>query len=119
MGKTSTPTRILLTDSTVLQHPDLKPLLNELLAQGHVIDTNDELSKYHFVAGPNCWYCVPEVAGLFDLALKQARKVANIEKKALPKKDKPAKAPKVKKEPKSKKSKAMKGVEEDDSSLAL
>lgn len=97
MGKTSTPTRILLTDSSLLQHPDLKSLLDELIAQGHVIDTNDDLGKYHFVAGPNCWYCVPEVAGLFDLALKQARKVASIEKKALPKKNKPVKVPKAKK----------------------
>lgn len=119
MGKTSIPTRILLTDSSLLQHPDLKPLLDELVAQGHVIDTNDELGKYHFVAGPNCWYCVPEVAGLFDLALKQARKVASIEKKALPKKDKPVKVPKAKKEPKPKKPKQPKGVVEDDSSLAL
>ena len=101
MGKTSTPTRILLTDSSLLVHPDLKPILDELIAQGHTVETNDTLSQYHFVAGPNCWYCVPEVAGLFDLALKQARKIASIEKKAMPKKEKPVKVPKVKKESKT------------------
>ena len=103
MGKTSSPTRILFTDSTLLDHPDLKPILDELIAQGHQIDTNDELGKYHFVVGPNCWYCVPEIAGLFRLAFAQARKIASIEKKALPKKDKPVKVPKAKKPKVSKK----------------
>ena len=107
MGKTSTPTRILLTDSSLLTHPDLKPILDELIAQGHTVETNDALSQYHFVAGPNCWYCVPEVAGLFDLALKQARKIASIEKKAMPKKEKPVKVPKVKKESKTGKKKKV------------
>lgn len=97
MGKTSAPTRILITDSSLCDHSDLKPIIDELKVQGHVVDTNDELGKYHFVVGPNCWYCVPEVAQLFDLALKQARKIASIEKKAMPKKEKPVKAPKVKK----------------------
>lgn len=97
MGKTTTPTRILITDSSLLDHPELKPTLDEIIAQGHQVDTNDELGKYHFVVGPNCWYCVPEVAGLFKLAFGQARKIASIEKKALPKKEKPVKAPKAKK----------------------
>jgi len=97
MGKTSAPVRILITDSSLLQHPDLKPIIDGLIEQGHIVDTNDELSKYHFVAGPNCWYVVPEVAGLFDLAIKQARKIAGIEKKAMPKKEKAVKAPKAKK----------------------
>ena len=97
MGKTSTPMRILLTDSTMLSHPDLKAIIDGLVEQGHTVDTNDSLSKYHFIAGPNCWYCVPEVAGLFDLALKQGRKIASIEKKALPKKEKAAKVKKPKK----------------------
>ncbi len=107
MGKTSTPTRILITDSSLCDHPDLKPIIDELKAQGHVVDTNDELGKYHFVVGPNCWYCVPEVAQLFDLALKQARKIASIEKKAMPKKEKPVKVPKVKKESKTGKKKQV------------
>lgn len=97
MGKTSTPMQILLTDSSLADHPDLKPLIDGLIGQGHTVDTNDSLSKYHFIAGPNCWYCVPEVAGLFDLALKQGRKIAGIEKKALPKKEKVVKAKKPKK----------------------
>lgn len=97
MGKTSAPMRILLTDSSLADHPDLKPLIDGLIEQGHTVDTNDLLSDYHFIAGPNCWYCVPEVAGLFDLALKQGRKIAGIEKKALPKKEKVAKAKKPKK----------------------
>lgn len=102
MGKSSTPMRILLTDSSLAGHPDLKVLIDGLIEQGHTVDTDDNLSKYHFIAGPNCWYCVPEVAGLFDLALKQGRKIAGIEKKALPKKEKAVKAPKVKKPKKSK-----------------
>lgn len=97
MGKSSTPMRILLTDSSLADHPDLRVIIEGLLAQGHEVETRDELSKYHFIAGPNCWYCVPEVAGLFDLALKQGRKIAGIEKKALPKKEKVAKTPKAKK----------------------
>ena len=97
MGKSSTPMRILLTDSSLMDHPDLKPIIESLVEQGHVVDHNDLLSDYHFIAGPNCWYCVPEVAGLFDLALKQGRKIASIEKKALPKKEKAVKAPKAKK----------------------
>ena len=94
MGKSSTPMRILLTDSSLASHPDLKALIDRLIEQGHTVDTDDNLSKYHFIAGPNCWYCVPEVAGLFDLALKQGRKIAGIEKKALPKKEKVVKKPK-------------------------
>ena len=97
MGKSSTPMRILLTDSSLTDHPDLKPLIDGLIEQGHTVDHDDRLGQYHFIAGPNCWYCVPEVAGLFDLALKQGRKIAGIEKKALPKKEKAVKAPKVKK----------------------
>lgn len=97
MGKSPTPMRILLTDSRLTDHPDLKPLIDGLIEQGHIVDTNDSLSNYHFIAGPNCWYCVPEVAGLFDLALKQGRKIAGIEKKALPKKEKVVKAKKPKK----------------------
>jgi hypothetical protein len=116
MGKSSTPMRILITDSSLCEHPEFKQILEDLIAQGHTIDTNDDLSKYHFIAGPNCWYCVPQVAQLFQLALKQGRVIAGIEKKALPKKDKPIKTPKVKK---PKKSKQLKGDEADDSSLAL
>ena len=102
MGKSSTPMRILLTDSSLADHPDLRVIIESLIAQGHEVETRDELSKYHFIAGPNCWYCVPEVAGLFDLALKQGRKIAGIEKKALPKKEKAVKTPKVKKPKKAK-----------------
>lgn len=97
MGKTSNPMRILLTDSTLLTHPDLKAVIDGLIEQGHQVDHDDKLGQYHFIAGPNCWYCVPEVAGLFDLALRQGRKIASIEKKALPKKEKVVKAKKPKK----------------------
>ena len=97
MGKTSTPMRILLTDSTLAEHPEFKQTLADLSAQGHSIETNDSLSTYHFIAGPNCWYCVPQVAQLFHLALKQGRVIAGIEKKALPKKDVAAKASTIKK----------------------
>lgn len=114
MGKSSTPMRILITDSSLCEHPEFKQILEDLTAQGHTIDINDDLSKYHFIAGPNCWYCVPQVAQLFQLALKQGRVIAGIEKKALPKKEKMAKAPKAKK---PKKVKPTKGVEEDNSSL--
>lgn len=116
MGKSSTPMRILITDSSLCEHPEFKQILEDLLAQGHTVDTNDDLSKYHFIAGPNCWYCVPQVVQLFQLALKQGRAIAGIEKKALPKKEKVAKAPKAKK---PKKSKQPKENEVDDSSLAV
>lgn len=109
MGQTSAPVRILLTDSTLLQHPDAKPILDALLAQGHTIDTNDDLAQYHFVGGPNCWYMVPEVMGLFDLAVNQARKIATMEKKAMPKKAKVVKEkkPKALKVPKAKTAKTQ------------
>lgn len=101
MGKTSTPMKILVTNSSLADSPELVALLKELKEQGHQVTVDDALSSYHFIAGPNCWYCVPEVAGLFDLALKQGRKIAGLEKKALPKKEKvpkkPAKAKKTSK----------------------
>jgi hypothetical protein len=81
MGKTQTPLNILLTDSTILEHPELKPTIDKMIAQGHVITADDSLSKYHFIAGPNCWYLVKEVAHLFEMAVEQARKIANADKK--------------------------------------
>ena len=102
MGKTSTPMKILLTDSILAQHPDLKPIIDEMIAQGHTIDINENLGQYQFIAGPNCWYCVPEVAALFKLAVTQGRKVMALEKKALPKKEKAVKVPKAKKPKKDK-----------------
>lgn len=102
MGKTSTPLKILLTDSTLADHPELKPIIDEMVAQGHQITADDSLSQYQFIAGPNCWYCVPEVAALFKLAVAQGRKVMALEKKALPKKEKAVKAPKTKKPKKDK-----------------
>lgn len=94
MGQTSTPMRILITDDLLAEHADLKPIIEGLREQGHTVIIDDTLSTFHFIAGPNCWYCVPEVAKLFDLALKQGRKVASIEKKAAPKKEKAIKKPK-------------------------
>lgn len=102
MGKTSTPMKILLTDSTLLQHPDFKPVIDEMVTQGHQITADDSLGQYQFIAGPNCWYCVPEVAALFNMAVTQGRKVMALEKKALPKKEKAAKVPKAKKPKKTK-----------------
>ena len=81
MGKTPTPLNVLLTDSTILEHPDLKPIIDKMKEQGHTITADDSLSKYHFIAGPNCWYLVKEVAHLFEMAVEQARKIANADKK--------------------------------------
>jgi len=100
MGKTSTPMRVLLTSAVLAESPELAPLIADLKAQGHEVTVDTRLAEFHFIAGPNCWYCVPEVAGLFDLALKQGRKIAGLEKKALPKKEKALKKPAKAKKPK-------------------
>jgi len=57
----------------LLEHPDIGPLFKELQNAGHTVDTMDNLD-YDFVAGPNCWYCIPEVAGLFGHAVKVAER---------------------------------------------
>ena len=44
---------------------------------GHSVEVNEDLKAYDFIAGPNCWLLRPEVAGLFAVAVKQAKKVAN------------------------------------------
>lgn len=61
--------RILLTDSMLLVHPDTAPIFTALKEGGHHVDVDDDLD-YDFVAGPNCWYLIPEVAALFRAAVK-------------------------------------------------
>lgn len=70
-------TRILLTDASLLEHEDIKPQVEALTKAGHTVEVNETLKGYDFIAGPNCWLLRPEVVGLFTIAVKQARKVAN------------------------------------------
>jgi hypothetical protein len=69
--------KILITDSKLFEHPDLAPQLDKLRAAGHEVVIDDSLSSYDFITGPNCWLLRPEVAGLFTLAVTNARRIAN------------------------------------------
>jgi hypothetical protein len=71
--------RICVTDSMLLEHPDLKGVFDKLIHDGHVLDVKDELD-YDFVAGPNCWYLIPEVAQLFKGAVEAAVRGNNADK---------------------------------------
>ena len=97
MGKTSSPIRICITSPVVTEWPELVPIIAKLVEQGHVIDVNPTLEAYDFVIGPNAWYVAPDVAGLFELAIKNARVVASERKKNKPKVEKKAKVSKKKK----------------------
>lgn len=76
----SVPLRILVTDPALLEAPELKDQIETLAAQGHSVTVEPSLLSYDFICGPNCWFLRPEVAGLFSLALNNARKVANADK---------------------------------------
>jgi hypothetical protein len=74
------PLRILITDSSLLDHPDIQPQIEKLKTAGHDIVVDDGLKKYDFITGPNAWLLRPEVANLFTLAVTNARKIANADK---------------------------------------
>jgi len=69
--------KILITDSKLFEHPDLAPQFDKLRAAGHEIVVDESLTQYDFITGPNCWLLRPEVAGLFTLAVTNARRIAN------------------------------------------
>jgi hypothetical protein len=70
------PLKILLTDSSLLDNEQLVEQVAKLEKAGHSITVDDSFKQYDFVAGPNCWLLRPEVAGLFNLAVTNARKIA-------------------------------------------
>lgn len=71
------PLKIILTDSTLLADEGVKLQVDKLEKAGHSIVIDDSLKAYDFISGPNCWLLRPEVAGLFSMAVANARKVAN------------------------------------------
>jgi hypothetical protein len=74
---TQVPLRILITDSKLLEIESIKEQLDKLQKAGHLVTIDESLSTYDFITGPNCWLLRHEVAGLFTLALTNARKIAN------------------------------------------
>jgi hypothetical protein len=95
---TQVPLRILITDPAILEDPTLKAQIETLAAQGHTVSVDNLMLQYDFITGPNCWFLRPEVAGLFSMAINNARKVANADKTrtALKKEKKVAKPRKAK-----------------------
>lgn len=71
------PLRILVTDPKLLENEEVSEQITILQKQGHEILVDQNLLKYDFITGPNCWYLTPQVAKLFTLAVKNARRVAN------------------------------------------
>lgn len=71
------PLNILITDPKIIEDGAIKIQLDSLVKQGHTILIDNTLLKYDFIAGPNCWFFRPDVAKLFDLAIKNARKIVN------------------------------------------
>lgn len=71
------PLNILITDPKIIEDEALKVQLDSLVKQGHTILIDNTLLKYDFIAGPNCWFFRPDVAKLFDLAIKNARKIVH------------------------------------------
>jgi len=74
---TKVPLKILITSSKLLDHPEIKEQIEKLQKVGHEVTVDDSLSFFDFITGPNCWLLRPEVAGLFTIAITNARKVAN------------------------------------------
>jgi hypothetical protein len=75
------PLKILITDSSLLDNEQLAEQVAKLEKAGHSIVVDDSFKGYDFITGPNCWLLRPEVAGLFKLAIDNARKVANADQK--------------------------------------
>jgi hypothetical protein len=75
------PLKILITDPTILDHPDIDGQVDKLIKAGHDVTVDAALLQYDFICGPNCWLLRPEVAGLFTMAVTNARKVANADQK--------------------------------------
>lgn len=75
------PLKILITDSSLLENEQLAEQVAKLEKAGHSIVVDDQFKAYDFITGPNCWLLRPEVAGLFTLAVTNARKVANADQK--------------------------------------
>jgi len=71
------PLRILFTNKGLYEHPDMADQLAALRKQGHEILFDPSLDAYDFIVGPNCWFLRADVAGLFTLAVKNARRIAN------------------------------------------
>lgn len=71
------PLRILLTDPALAEHEDIKDQLERMRKQGHEIVVDGSMKGWDFIAGPNCWLLRPEVAGLFDMAVKNSRRIVN------------------------------------------
>lgn len=82
---THVPLKILLTDSVVAEHPDIKEHVEKLIKAGHTVVIDESLKQYDFIAGPNCWLLRPEVAGLFTVAVKNARVIANADQERVDK----------------------------------
>lgn len=77
---TQVPIKVLITNSKLLEHPDINEQLDKLTKAGHAVTIDDSLAGFDFITGPNCWLLRPEVAGLFTLAVTNARKIANADK---------------------------------------
>lgn len=71
------PLKILITDSSLLAVESVKEQIDKLEKAGHSIIIDDSLKQFDFITGPNCWLLRPEVAGLFTMAVTNARKIAN------------------------------------------
>jgi len=71
------PLRILFTNKGLYEHPDMADQLAALRKQGHEVLFDPGLDRYDFIVGPNCWFLRADVAGLFTLAVKNARRIAN------------------------------------------
>lgn len=69
--------KILITDTALMTHPDFQEMFKAMVEAGH--DLKFEDMAYDFIAGPNCWYLIPEVAQLFSAAIRTAERshVAN------------------------------------------
>jgi hypothetical protein len=75
------PLKILLTDPAIADSPDIGDQIDKLTKAGHDVTIDASMLQYDFIAGPNCWLLRPEVAGLFTMAVTNARKVANADQK--------------------------------------
>src|SRR6185369_17448640 len=71
------PLKILITDGSLLAQDTIKEQIDKLEKAGHSIVIDEGLLTYDFICGPNCWLLRPEVAGLFTMAVTNARKIAN------------------------------------------
>jgi len=80
---TQVPLKVLITNSKLLEHPDIAEQLDKMQKAGHAITIDESLSHYDFITGPNCWLLRPEVSGLFTLAVTNARRIANADQERL------------------------------------